>query len=215
MPPSISVSLSVSHSVSLGHFHSVCSSTPSPFVHMTVCHSICLDKEGLARCSFGNGLRLHQWLNWDASEDVSLALGRCSWRWRGCSFNQNGDCFLFVQTCLLMSMQCDSKDNLQYCFLHTLCPTMLHFQTCICSQSTWDSRTFWHKWFIVAQALMNYDILKSLGESNMKCLQVALNCKTVKPLLFCYVIQYPCGFTLRAVLSCRVPGSDVTRRWPR
>lgn len=143
MPPSTAVSLSVSPSVSLGHFHSVCSSTPSPFVHMTVCHSICLDKEGFARCSFGNGLRLHQWLNWDASEDVSLALGRCSCRWRGSSFNHIGDCFLFVQTCLLMSMQHDSKVNLQYGFLHPLCPTVLHFETCICSQTSQDSSTVW------------------------------------------------------------------------
>lgn len=179
MPPSISVSLSVSPSVSLGHFHSVRSSTPSPFVHTTQrSHPICLDKEGLARRSFGNGLGLHQWLNWDASEDVSLALGRCSRRWRGYSFDQNGDVFLFVQTCSLMSTWRDSEDNLQYYFLHTLFPVVLRCQTSICIQSSCDSWTFpnnnigWvfyaHRWCVVAQALTNADIWKSLRECDVK-----------------------------------------------
>lgn len=120
-------SLSLSPSVSLGHFHSVCSSTPSTFVHMTLrSHPICLDKEGLARRSFGNGLGLHQWLNWNASEDVSLALGRWSCQWRGCSFDQQGDCFLFVPTCSLMSKWRDSEDNLQYSFLRTVPPLCRH-----------------------------------------------------------------------------------------
>lgn len=158
--------LSLGISVSLGHFHSVCSSTPSPFVHMTLrTHPICLDKEGLARRSFGNGLGLHQWLIWDSSEDVNVALARCSCLWCGYSFDQNGDCFLLVQRGSLMSTRRDSKDNLQYYFLHTLFPVVLHRQTSICIQSSCDSWTFpnsnirWvfygHKWCIVSQALRN------------------------------------------------------------
>lgn len=105
-------------------------------------HPICLDKEGPARRSFGNGLGLHQWLNWDASEDVSLALGRHGCGWRGHSFNQNGDGFLFVQTCSLMSTRRDSEDNLQYYFRHTLSPVVLCCQTTICFPRSCGSWTF-------------------------------------------------------------------------
>lgn len=167
-------SLSISPSVSIGHFHSVCSSTPSPFVRTTQRnHPICLDKKGLARRSFGNGLGLHQWLNWDASEDVSLALGRCSCRWRGYSFDQKEACFLFTQTFSLMSTWRDSEENLQYYFIHTLFPVVLRCQM-NSIQSSCDSWTFpysdicWvfyaHRWCIVTQALTNADIWKSLGE---------------------------------------------------
>lgn len=191
--PSLSLSLSVLPSVSLGHFHSVCSSTPSTFVHTTLrAHPICLDKKGLARRSFGNGLGLHQWLNWEASEDVSLALGRCSWRWRGCSFDQNGDCFLFVQTCSLMSTRRDSEDNLQYYFLHTLFSVVLCCQARICIHSSCDSWTFaitvtliqcfmhiggvlWHKF---------RQIVVFTGHLEVKCQKKCgyLNCETVKAL---------------------------------
>lgn len=194
MPPSISVSLSVSPSVSLGHFHSVCSSTPSPFVHTALCsHPICLDKEGLARRSFGNGLGLHQWLNWDASEDVSLALGRCSCGWRGYSFDQNRDGFLFVQTCSLMSTRRDSEENLQHYFLHTLFPVVLRCQTSVCIQSSCDSWTFpnsnihWvfyaYRWCIVYECWY----LEILGWMWNVCRLLW----TVKPLFLCrYTIQY-------------------------
>lgn len=202
MPPSISVSLSVSPSVSLGHFHSVCSSTPSPFVHTTQhSHPICLDKEGLARRSFGNGLGLHQWLNWDASEDVSFALGGCSCGWHGHSFDQNGGCFLLIQTCSLMSTWCDSEDNLQHYFLHTLFPVVLRCQTSNCIQSSCDSWTFpnssircvfyTHRWCIVAQALtklisgsVEVNVIWKLG--SVKPLQAALNCKPS----FCLVVTW-------------------------
>ena len=137
-PSSISVSLLVSSPfVSPGHFHSVCSSTHSPFVYTTLCSQpICLDKEGLARRSFGNTFELHQWLNWDAFEEVCLAL------WRGCSSNQHVGCFLFILTCLLTSTWCDSEDNLQYCFLHAWFPVILRCQTTICIQSSFDRWTF-------------------------------------------------------------------------
>lgn len=165
MPPSISVSHYVLPSVCLVHCHSVCSSTPLPFVHTTQrSHPICLDKEGLARRSFGNGWGLHQWLNWDASENVSLALGGCSCGWYGSGFYQNRGCFLLVQTCSLMWNLCDSKDNLQYYFLHTLFPVTLCCQTSICIQSSCDRLTFpndsircmfyIHRWCTVARALL-------------------------------------------------------------
>lgn len=172
MPLSISVPHSVSPSVSLGHFHSVCSSMPSIFVHTTQrSHPICLDKEGRARRSFGNGLGPHQWLNWDASKDVSFALGRCNCVWHGYSFDQNGDSSLFVHTGSLMSTQPDSEDDLQCYFLYTLFPVVLRCQTTIYVESSCDSWNFpnsnipWmfytHRWCIAAQAWTSEYCLRS------------------------------------------------------
>lgn len=50
--------------------------------------------------------------------------------------------FLLIQMCSLMSNQCDSKDNLQHYFLHTLFLVMPCCQTSICFQSSCDRLTF-------------------------------------------------------------------------
>lgn len=232
MPPSISVSLSVSPSVSLGHFHSVCSSTPSPFVHTTQrSHPIRLDKEGLARRSFGNGLGLHQWLNWDASEDARLALGRRGPRWRGCSFDQNGDCFLFVSDVLINVNPTWQRGQFAVLF-------STHFVPCcaalsneyLCSKQLWQlnffpnsnvRRVFYaHRCTHIRTALTSVGIWKSSGQC-----QVMWNvCRilwTVKLSLHVAVSTYPAAVPVDRTsllpgqfFFSGAPSSDVTGSWP-
>lgn len=56
----------------------------------------------------------------------------CSYWRHGYGYDPNKGCFLLVQTCSLMSTQCNGEDDLQYYFLHTLFPVVLHCQTSIC-----------------------------------------------------------------------------------
>lgn len=145
--------------VCLGHFHSVCSPTPSPFVHATQRrHPIRRDRESLARRSFGNELGGGDGRGAVGLPGASVTQLRCiaGRRHRSGLAARHGRRVdqeprrphptlqipfhpIVAQTCSLTSSQCDSVDNLRHYFLHTLFPVVPPRQTSLCAPSRCDS----------------------------------------------------------------------------